>query len=549
MVQRFSKKNFRHWWFSTFGKLKVSREEFIETLRNNPPRKYILTNLKSGIAFQKMLEFWKKAFGINYDENFIWLEDRESEFEKISFGIEFEGNVRGEKGIIEHGVRSRYYCVEGWDFQTDPTVYFELRSPVWEDVNEAMEDIKKQFIGWVSINKAVPFFKPTRHFYSVGGHIHLGIGKNKIMSAQVAQKLIGRLVDYLPFLYFINANGVVGRYISARMVERPYSPLKYNTYVATGNREEWWYSDHKTIEFRRFDGNVPAVQLAIVWLMQQLAKKAVEKEVVDMVRFQMDCKAILKYPTDYKVLLEYREKFRILEDCEIANLPQGVKEVLILTFCFLKNPALFQGTFTYDFCLKAVTEGAFLEEKYSGDKKKIVSVIRQMVPRVKKMKDLLDLIILDKETEYLMKIQNCPIPPIAVRLEKNQEKVVEKYLTEFKKPPFIKVGCWENIQEELGGRIGKVWCRLRELNLNQLNQLSAMTGESAKEMFEDVGRYYVKIVNGEVVGYFVVNVRDKILVERRNVEISEIKEVLRANNIQIKLWRWSKNVWNRSGSC
>jgi hypothetical protein len=452
----------------------------------------------------------------------------------ISFGIEFEGNCRSKKGIIINPdvINNRYFCIDGWGYQTDPTATFELRSPVFKDINEAFISIKNMFKEWINYNDGiVPFFKPNKLHKSVGGHIHIGIGKDKKLNKEMAQKLTDKIIKFLPYLYFINANGTITRHLSCRLIDKPYTLLKEENEISDETRQEFWLNkDHGTIEFRRFDANIPAVQLAIIFLMKSVLESNIQKTNISMNIFQKIVRDCCSYPTKYNVLLDVRKEFEVLRDLDISNLPFPVKQVLVLSFCFLKNPSTFVGTFSYDFCRNATENCGFLEENhFKGEKKKIVSLVNKIAKESKTLGDLLNIIILDKQTQYLFSVQK--IKGVFSTLTKDQSKIVEKYLKNpNKKPPFIPTNMWKNMQIILSNVI---YLRLKSLNYEQIKQLEKLSGRSYDEMLKDVARYIVKVVDNNVVGYILVNMLEYKFIEfKGNIQEREVKEI--CENIGIK---------------
>jgi hypothetical protein len=479
--------------------------------------------------FKKFLEKNKNWGGVLKYENGVVILLLQIPKPHVSFGIEFEGNMIGKRGIVRY-TRNRYFNVGRWDYQNDPTASFELRSPVWEDILEASEDIKSEFREWILRNDNIsPFFKPTKYYYSIGGHIHIGVGEGKRVSKEDAVRFINKLVRFLPFIYFINANGIVEGYISKRMITHPYSPLKTRKEISSG-REEWWLSEHGTIEFRRFDANIPAVQLACVFLIKNIIENmnVREDDSWKPQLFQNEVRECCKYPTNFQVLLEVRERFREIGNVSIKNLPKGVKEVLILSFVFLKNPSLFQKTFNYEFCRKAVEEIGFLEDesKYSGDRKLIVRGIEEMVNRVEKLNDLLNIVVVDRESEYLIKLQNIK-GVLLTPLRRKQSEVVDKWLKKINtKPPFIYKKMWRNIIKERMIERKVRFLRLRELTPTQISKLESLTQKNINSMIEEVGRYYIKVRGDDVLGYVKFNVPEKRIEEIKNVEKEEVRFII-----------------------
>jgi len=439
----------------------------------------------------------------------------------LSFGIEFEANARNKQGVVRY-IPHRFAHLPNWDYQADPTASFELRSPVWTDINDAFNDTVAQFKFWMEANPGlVPFFKPCKTHWSLGGHIHKGYKAQKV-SKRDGKALVRKMVAYLPFLYYISCNGKVEKYLSARMIERPYSPIKRDSILKT-HREEWYLSPHGTIEFRRFDANVPAVQLTIAYLLN-LAHKHGKPNDIPMTRFQTTINAICSFPPDYKRLLETREVFKTFKNVNITKIPKSIKEVLILSFVYLKNPALFVGTFDYDFC-KDSALGKFLKaKKWKGDRKKVADKILAEINNYKTFNDLLTKVILDRETYYWFRLMKIPCKNTSL-LDSNVKKSVEKYITKkSKKPPFIKKRAWLNFHRIKTPKFKE----LKDLTPTQLQALATLANTSIDKMFARVEKYFVWVAGDDVRGYVLINRPKQKLVEiKGNIPESKIKMMVR----------------------
>ena len=422
----------------------------------------------------------------------------------ISFGIEFEGNAISPRGI-RGWVKNRYHTISSWSYQTDPTALFEHRSPVFLNIKDALSSVHRQYKYWLSeTGDIAPFFRPTKYYRSIGHHVHISKGPNYKLRASEAGEIIDKLVRFLPFLYFINANGRKTKYLSWRLVDHPYTPPKRTKGLSTSGREEFWLSsEHGTIEFRRFDANVPPVDLAVVFLMKKIIQKC-EMRDWDPLQFQTEVRKINEYPYNIKTILEIRKRFSEISEVKISDLPNSVKQVLVLSFVYLKNPSEFIGVYNYEFSKRTATEDVFLEAKeLHGEKRKLKQQLLQSLNDYNTIGDLLNKIIADKKTEYLIKKQNLLISYQKLSPKQN----ISKYLNSTKRPPFISPKEWENLQE----KVEQNFFRIYELTDSEFSDLVRLVqvhfpSYTAEQIKKSSLRYYAYKEDERIVGFVIFDV-------------------------------------------
>lgn len=394
---------------------------------------------------------------------------------EVTFGIEFEGNLISNKGIVTHA-QDKYYHISGWGEQADPTAEFEHRSPIWRNIQEACESVKAQYSEWSRRNYGLaPFFRGNKYHSRVGGHIHVGYGSNKLENPV---RLARILAHFLPFTYFIDANGGDRGCLSLRMFRNPYSNyVHYIDLSSIRNRQEINLHEGTNLELRMFDANAPPIILACAFLLVEAARRA---DVIPPKMEVEDRQQYLVYPPNYRKLLEARARFRYLTDVDITQLPEGLKEVLVLSFCFLINPAKFVGTYSYEFCYKSATELKFLDAiKLNRAKKKVAEKIRQIIAQARTLGDLLRKIVLVKEVYAQMLTQGITVDTL-------REMGLEvEFLT-----PRTRADA-EEMAREMSQMNG--WYRIMELREKRdevLSRAQTITGISPQQMIEDLARYY-----------------------------------------------------------
>jgi len=457
------------------------------------------------------------------------LPEIEPEIEPTSlFAVEFEANFITKNGVVEHlPSYRRYYTISTWSYQRDPTAGTELRpAEPWNDINSAFNHVLAQFRAWTQWCEGTTlFFKGNKYYPSLGGHIHVSIPNwNDEKKVKVAK----RLYNFLPFLYFTNANGFYvkrdGTYLrgtySYRMAFRNYSPYLVS-WEEMNCRSEIHLSHHNSLELRMFDANVPAVALACAYLVSEIVKRWAKLQEAEEPNRNLAFRCLF-YPPDYRTLLEARKVFQAVRDIPLLEVPLPIIEVLVLSFCFLLNPAKFVERYSYDFCLKANTEGLFLDAiEVKGWRAKVKARAKEIATRARTLGDLLDTIVLTEEVYFLLKLQGLTEQDLAQYarevyfIEVSTKSKVEEKLQKLRQgnTPIVR-GVPKEVIEHFVQIIQPQWLRIRYLPFNVLEELSRKTGYSVREIEQMNPRWYVRWdpVNQKLLGAVVIVWGDKKVV-------------------------------------
>jgi hypothetical protein len=465
---------------------------------------------------------------------------------RVLFAVEFESNFIGKSGIVEHLPNHlKYHVISTWSYQSDPTAGTELRPlEPWDDINFAFNHCLSQFRAWTERCGGITLhFKGNKYYPSLGGHIHVSIPSWDLSKRM---KVAKKLYNFLPFLYFINANGFYinrdGTYLrgtySHRMCFRNYSPYLVN-WTDMDSRSEISLSRHGSLELRMFDANVPAVALAVAYLVSEIVKRWARIKEADTPNRDLAFRCLF-YPPDYRTLLEARKVFQAVRDIPLENVPLPIKEVLVLSFCFLLNPSKFVERYSYDFSLKANTEGLFLDAiEVKGWRAKVKARAKEIATRARTLGDLLDVIILTEEVYFLLRCQKLTEQDLVQYarevcfLEVNTKTKVEEKLRELRQgnTPIVRGVPKEVIQYFLQITQPQ-WLRIRFLPRDALEELSRRTGYSVREIEQMNPRWYVRWdpVNHVLLGAVVITWSNKEVVQTYDwgVGVEEISRFIQA---------------------
>ncbi len=250
----------------------------------------------------------------------------------VSFGIEFEFDHIDHRGVAGSDLASHRYAVtDRWDYHSDGTVGSELRSPVWTSIDQAIEDIKKEFTYWISKNNGVVPYPYNRRGRSIGQHIHIGKYERRLRLSE-REKIAKAVANVYPFLASLHAQplpsqrGLRGSYCYT--VERYLDEIPIEDHYA-----EISSSEHGTVEFRVYDGNIPQVSLTVAYIMQQIASLSLEQGNVNIPsesEYAMARRNALTYGVKALEVPKYLAKIKELSG--ISELPEVtcVKEILYL---------------------------------------------------------------------------------------------------------------------------------------------------------------------------------------------------------------------------
>jgi hypothetical protein len=380
---------------------------------------------------------------------------------------------------------------------------------------------------WSRVNRGVvPHFRRNKYYPRIGGHIHVGNGISSNLDAQ-AVRVVTRIHQFMPLLYYINANGGDDGCLSIRMFRRPYSPWLLSVEDIRRYRGEIAVNvGHGTLEFRAFDANIPAIQFAVAFLLTKLVSKYPKLPVGGI---SVAARQILALPRRFDLLLEQKKLWaRYFSDVEIADLPMPIKEVLVLAIVFLFNPAEFVGTYTYEFSKKAAHEGLFLDAiPKNKAKEAVIRRVKEIAQSARTLGDLFNRIVLTIPIYAEMLAQGITI----------QTLQQQGFQVEVLSPRVIKAA--EKLAQKIRAGASAVceWLRLNELPRPLHSPLEAITGERWDDMVAAEERYY-SLVQGrsQILAVLVVHwasrtLRRKIIVQNDAIVRRKIEQFMRKNNI------------------
>jgi len=450
------------------------------------------------------------------------------ELSEVTFGIEFEANFIGPHGVVEYVPNPHWCSIGDWDYQGDPTSGTEIRTPIFKMGNwdAALNATSTFWRDWSRANRdIVPHFRRNKYHPSIGGHIHIGNGEHSNLNTQ-AGRIITRIHQFMPLLYYINANGGDDGCLSIRMFRRPYSPWLLNVEDIRRYRGEIAISSHGTLEFRAFDANIPAIQFAVAFLLTKLVSRYFKLPVNGI---SGAARQILALPRRFDLLLEQKKLWaQYFGDVEIADLPMPIKEVLVLSIVFLFNPAEFVGTYTYEFSKKAAHEGLFLDAiPKNKAKEAVVKRVKEIAQSARTLGDLFNRIVLTIPIYAEMLVQGITV----------QTLQQQGFQVEVLSPRVIKAA--EKLAQKIRVKASAVceWLRLNELPQPLHSVLEGITGERWDDMVNAEERYYT-LVQGrsQILAVLVIHwasrtLRRKIIVQNNAMVGKKIEQFMRKNNI------------------
>lgn len=263
----------------------------------------------------------------------------------ISFGIEFEFDVINDRGErVTSGLPRRYFCVEGWGYQNDPTATVELRSPVFTSVEEAVESISREFTEWCEANTyAFERFAPysfNENGVSLGQHVHVGLPSRRLSRAE--KRAIGtRVARVYPLLTGLHMQPIP----SYRGLRSTYCSAMWFYDYRIPNEDHFCEisdSHNGTVEFRIFDSNIPQTTLTCVTFLREIAKVALREGAIELDddfkrRYRNDRTNVLRRGLVGINVCEYlREVERQVGDFDLPNV-NAIRELLYLASRYCLN--------------------------------------------------------------------------------------------------------------------------------------------------------------------------------------------------------------------
>jgi len=196
-----------------------------------------------------------------------------------SFGIEFEFDYIDSRSVrsVYRGARPSHIA-RGWDYQEDYTASSELRSPIFTDLQQYIDECNRQFGYWVeNYSNLIPYMC-NEGGRSLGQHMHIGIPDRRL-SYEEKKRISRFIIDFYPFLAAIHAQPIP----SHRGLTTIYakSMREYRSFIDLDHYAEISDSHVGTVELRLFDSNIPQASLTCAWIVTKLAEKALASSIDD----------------------------------------------------------------------------------------------------------------------------------------------------------------------------------------------------------------------------------------------------------------------------
>jgi hypothetical protein len=443
----------------------------------------------------------------------------------FSFGIEFEGDVINANQDRQSRQLKHQTCAKGWSHQNDMSATFELRTPVFTNVKEACQSIKKEFTKWCIANPAhAPLFKGT----GIGHHIHVGepdtgprgIGREKKIL------IVKKVIKILPFCYFISANNKSsdGKHLSTRMKTSSYCMNLNSRIIENAHRYEIEDSHVGTVELRKFDANIPQVSLAVAAILEKFVKFAqpVEINAEDRTEHRLllsrqTIEFLKKYSqskdkilrSDPMELLTYKQVLREI-DIDFSKYPDSVKEVLYLALVKMANVCEAIGYHKFEFCREIAQNPEKLFEiiiKYSGpDIAEKIKAAQEEAKQFKTLRQMID----HKPTLEKNNLERLVKKIGATCLSKRTKEFLGNFTYDKKDlKEIFKVN--KESKKVLKDHPAANFLRLRQIRGRTPTQIAldiaAVTGETAQQVRESIDRYYVQYIKKNLAVIFSINIQ------------------------------------------
>lgn len=323
-------------------------EDIISTIDKFEINSYILPY---SIVREKLIRYRKKllSYNLSYNDDdysyvlriindFIKKYDVKKEHKKKhTLGCEFEFNVINREGdYVSRHEDSLWITAEGWGYQNDPTCTVELRSPIFTNMNEMVDELKKQFRLWLQENPTYSPYPFNHSMDSIGTHIHVGTRDNDL-SFDEKIYISKAVANVYPFLAALHAaplpslRGMRGEYCR---------PIYYYNFdiPATEHYAEISDSSHGTIEFRLFDANIPQVTLTVSWILKAIADKIKTRVDINTLSYQIERKkALTRGLKDLNVKNYITYIYNLVGNLRIPDI-SCIKEILYLSIAHKINP-------------------------------------------------------------------------------------------------------------------------------------------------------------------------------------------------------------------
>jgi len=451
----------------------------------------------------------------------------------VSFGVEFEFfYIKRENGgvITEHNSYGDVR-VDGWKAQYDDwTCGWELDSPPYTSIEEAIENLNKQWQKWYSEverrETVMGIYARNTEHSSIGQHLH--VGKSDRRLGWVSKKKIGFSVGLIyPLLMGIHANPIP----SKRGLESQYcSSIQYYNWDFPNSDHycEISNSNHGTVEFRVFDANVPQASLSVAAIITKVAEKSLRKRLEEL-NFFADRSVREQYKKDRKAALTYGLKGlnvrwyleRVKEFVGNMELPpiDSIREVWFLVAKYGINIGQLYDFFTrvcnlngYQYFREMFTKTeSYLENLMPLLNNKWARRLKgwkEEVTTIEKIGDLIEL------TENVQKAISKIIP--------RGEKITRSEVRQRLERGIIEIGRVRNFGREMCEQVSYL------LTYHGNGNVEALTPQEVRDRPE---RYYVLVVNNRALATIGLQVRTgelmNLTVDRRMRRLGVATRLLR----------------------
>jgi len=266
----------------------------------------------------------------------------------VSFGVEFEFDYVDQNNhrVVYHGAEPTYLA-PNWYFQNDPTASSELRSPVFTNLEDFVNQCNSQFKAMVERNPRLIPYMCNERGRSLGQHMHVG-KPNLRLTHETKKRLAKAVVGFYPLLASIHAQPIPSHRGLTTVYAR--SLVYYGDIISTDHYCEISDSHVGTVEFRLYDCNIPQASLTCAWITTELAKKALRNRSlndgsnIDLRAYDLERANALRYGLIGLNVTDYLRRLKaVIGNAEIPNIP-AIREALYLMARYRLN---FYGAWKY----------------------------------------------------------------------------------------------------------------------------------------------------------------------------------------------------------
>jgi len=260
----------------------------------------------------------------------------------VSFGIEFEFDyITSRNRVVTRDGSYPSYLAPNWDYQSDPTATCELRSPVFQDLNEYIEECNAEFNGIMENDgDRVPYMCNSRG-RSLGQHLHIGLYGRRLRR-QTKERVARVILGFYPLMASLQAQPIPSNRGLTTIYARSMS--HYRDVISTDHYAEISSSHLGTIELRIFDSNIPQASLVNAWISTSIANRVLRSrrsssnDPIDWEDYEDKRTKALRYGLVGIDITEYLRRLRdVLGNVELPNIT-CVREILYLMARYRLNP-------------------------------------------------------------------------------------------------------------------------------------------------------------------------------------------------------------------